>query len=481
MAAPPPETSVDRWIAVGFAIAFLALVLPGLAQPAQPIFDEVLHVVVAAELARGVAPSDFAHPPLARLLIALGMILGPGPFDPAAHSWTPAHAFAWRLPSALAMATAVGLLYSLGRSLFATRTPAMLAAGLLALDSAIFVHARMGMTNAFALAFIVAATAATWRAVKHERPAWLWAAGVALGLALATRWTGVLAWAALLTVVVVARRPWRKGGVPAAELRAWLPAALGGYFVLPPILYLASFIPFVLLGPEPAVTRLADPENWWAVVTLNQWMYNFHQQGVSIHHNHSPWWSWPLMLKPLWYHFVYVKADDTVVGVWMVGNPALWWAAVPALALAAWRGIARRDAALAFVAWMGLALWLAWGLTARNATFMTYFLESLPFAALAIAGAVQDLPRARWRTVAAVAYAGLAATWLVWQYPLLTDRPVPVDAYVHRMWLPRWEALTQLKAFRTEHGLLGPEAYKAYLSGLGNPRYGLGGAAPDTR
>ena len=467
----PPEARLDRTdrlIALGLAGGFLAIALPGLADLARPVYDEVLHVIVAAELLRGLPPTDFAHPPGARLLAALGMALGPGPFDPAAQDWNAARAYAWRLPFTLAAAAGVALVYGLGRALGAPRIVAALAAALLALDGVYYVHARLGMTNAPAVALTLAAALGTWLAIRRDRPAWLWGAGVALGLAIATRWTGALALVAFTAAVVAAGAVRARAAGWPAILRRWLPTGLGAFGVVVPLLYLASFAPFVAIGPEPAAQRLLDPTNWQAVLWLNQDMYAYHQTRVDIHPYHSPWWSWPLMWRPQWYEFTYDRGTGTVAALGTIGQPLLWWAAVPALLAAGVHAARTRDAARAYVAWLGLALWLAWAATARATTFMTYMLEALPFAALAIAWTLHDLLPPGARRPAMAAYAGVAAALLAWFHPLLAERPTSADRYVASMWLRSWDNATTIAEFRERNGLQDDARYQAYLDAMGN-------------
>jgi hypothetical protein len=154
---------------------------------------------------------------------------------------------------------------------------------------------------------------------------------------------------------------------------------------------------------------------------------------------------------------------------------------VPALAASAWRGWRARAGAPAFVAAMGLGMWLPWGLANHPTTFMAYMLEAVPFAAIATAGLLHAVPRPAARRVAMGAYALAAGAWLVAYHPLLTARPVSVERYVASTWLPGWEALAVLREFRATHGLLAPEAYRAYARGLGNQRWGLVGGPDDGR
>jgi hypothetical protein len=60
-------------------------------------------------------------------------------------------------------------------------------------------------------------------------------------------------------------------------------------------------------------------------------MFGYHATINATHPFSSPWWSWPLMLKPLW---VYSNSWDTMVStIVLMGNPAIWWGSIPALIL----------------------------------------------------------------------------------------------------------------------------------------------------
>lgn len=190
------------------------------------------------------------------------------------------------------------------------------------------------------------------------------------------------------------------------------------------------------------------------------------------------------MWRPQWYLFGFDRATQTVAGMATIGNPLLWWAAVPALLATAWRAWRERKLELAYVAWLGAALWLAWAATARATTFMTYMLEALPFAAIAVALTLHAaVPPRAWRPVAA-GYALAAALLLAWFHPLLTARPVSADRYVASMWLASWDAASTLREFRARHGLEDDRRYQEYLDSMGNTtwkRRWRDGSGPRTR
>lgn len=448
-------------IALGLFAAYLALVLPGLSWPVQLVFDEELHAVVASELLLGRAPSDFAHPPLTRLLLAFGLWLGPGPFQPGLGAVTAEQAFAWRLPAALAGASAVAGTYLLGRSLLGARGPALLAAVLLGLDGMLYVHARMGMTNAFATALGVAAAGAVWLAISRAAPRWLFAAGLALGLAGATRWTAAYLALALALAVLVAKR---------AEWRAWLPTGLLAFGGLAPLVYLATFAPFVAIG---GWARVLDPANWQAVLALNLDVYRYHQADVGLHPYHSAWWAWPFFGVVPWYAFAASPDGAQVAGIAAIGDPLLWTAFPLAVGWAGWRAWRDRDAGLGYAAGLAAALWLPWALTARPTTFQTYMLEALPFGAIAVAAAIWRLaPQPR---VVATGYALLAAAWLAWWHPLQAYQPVPRTAYAAHMWAGGWDHELTIARFREAHGLKTEAQWQVWKRTMGNRAYGAQG------
>ncbi len=432
----------DLGWALGLAAVFLALVLFRLDAPAGALFDEVFHAKAGMELAAGQPPSEWTHPPLVKDVIAAVIRLTGAPLDLVAHrpasgaqATLPAGlVFAWRLPSALMGALAVGLLYALARALLGSTAAAAAAAGLLALDGCFFVHARVAQTNVYEVAFVLAAALGAWQAVATRKDRWLVLAGLAVGGSLACRWSG-----AAPALILGAWTAWHWRAEPGRLVR--LAAA---WIILPLFVYVGSYVPMVLQGGE-----LSDPDRWrLAFVEAQFRMYAYHAQLAEAHPYQSAWWSWPFMLRPVWYGF-WISAP-TVVAVWAIGNAAIWWASAPALLMAAaagWKG--RRE--LGFVALLGLGSWLAWAAQPRSLTFMHYYLTAIPFACVALvaigrawwrgeglSGGPAPLAPAAARAVVG-AFALAAVVWFAFYYPVLTGWPIPEAALKARVWFgPAW-------------------------------------------
>lgn len=108
------------------------------------VFDEIYYVKAARQLIKGES-TNHEHPPLVKILIMVGiMIFGDNPLG-------------WRLFSILFSSISIGLLYLLTLSLTGNRLTSFSAALLSAFDIMAFNIGQLGMLDAAALMFILAA------------------------------------------------------------------------------------------------------------------------------------------------------------------------------------------------------------------------------------------------------------------------------------------------------------------------------------
>lgn len=494
-----PMERLDYLLAATLAMSFFCVILVRLDFPAKAVFDECYHSRTGMQYLLGQNPMEWTHPPLAKLVIAGGLKLFGGSFNPVEGIYKPdmgfshAAAFGWRFGSAVFGALSVLLMFFLARALTGNRLAALLATGMLALDGVFFVQSRMAMTNIYTVCFILLAALLAWTYKTKRNPLWLPVLGVALGLAIATRWTtlyafGLIAlWLLAHDLPRVANYPkvlalaglgvavlgalflqlrrfytadtaypeqqrvilsgllwWLIGGVllyvlAYAALRwserrsDWaVQLALPGWYLLsfigiPVALYLLSYIPY-----------MRQNHDLFKVFTEQRVMWDYHAGMKETHPYSSPWWSWPLVLRPTWYEYSKVgPGDNRIVGILCVGNVFVWWASIPALAFATWRAWKDKHGGLGFAALLGLGLWLAWALQPRSLIFLHYFFEALPFACIALGhfGARLWTSRDEDSRYIAAGYGGLILFWFGFFYPLLSGLPIP-DPYVQmHIWL----------------------------------------------
>jgi dolichyl-phosphate-mannose-protein mannosyltransferase len=361
MTLPPPGWRRDLWLAVLLALLAAVFRLPGLEYPPEEYFDEVYHAKAARQYLAGEAPAEWVHPPMAKLLIAIGVRL---------FGYEP---WAWRLAPALAGTLLIVVFFFLARQVLASERAALLASTLLLADGVYLVQSRIAMTNIFAVLFQLGAVLLLLRATERERlPALgMLATGLVLGLALSTRWTSLFA-AAFLGLLLVVRRG-RRLLRPRELTLAFL-----AFAVLPAAVYVTSYLPVRILRPG-----LEPWHSFAELVALQKEVWSYHANLNATHPYFSRWYTWPWLYRPTWYFFK--QEDATVRGIVALGNPALWWASVPVTLWALVTGVRRREARLLFAGVGFCCLYLPWGFSPRTLNYSHYLFEAIPYACLSLA------------------------------------------------------------------------------------------------
>jgi hypothetical protein len=137
-------------------------------------------------------------------------------------------------------------------------------------------------------------------------------------------------------------------------------------------------------------------------------MYNYHNDLRLPHAASSPWWAWPLDLKPVWFESINY-AQDTGSMIYDGGNPVLWWLAIGAMAFACWQAFKRRSLGLALIAVAFMWQWLSW-VRIDRAAFQYHFYTALPFFLLALAYFLAELWHGASRRTWLLARVALAGT-----------------------------------------------------------------------
>ena len=454
---------MTRWtrldtIALAAIVLGAAIVrLVSLSRPVDLVFDEIFYArdacwyVFASPEVCGI--SDLVsrgHPPLGKWMVASGI---------AAFGYAP---FGWRVGAAVAGTVSVALVYLLAWRLLRGAAPgrgatvgAIAASGLLATDFLHVVHSRVGMLDAFITLFVIGTVLFIVldrdRVRDRSDPPWWWRAtlgrpwrllaGACLGAAVGIKWSGAYVAPAIIGLVIA----WE-----IAEQRRREPGAGWGPTIVAAVRREA--IPtFVLLGIVPVLVYVAgytgrmpgellalpwDPASvWWRIWDHQRAMLDFHAQTGPDHPYQSPAWSWPLLRRPVAYWF----GDDGSAyrEILAVGNPALWWpglVAMAGLAVAWWRSGWRLHRPEPVIIAAGAGTFVPWLILAgAGQTFIWYFLPTVPFLCLALACfATWGWERMAGR-VATIGYGLLIVATFAFYVPLLTALPVSPDGWRMRI------------------------------------------------
>ncbi|MDR7417474.1 MAG: phospholipid carrier-dependent glycosyltransferase [Armatimonadota bacterium] len=420
--APPVIRRASQIAPVLLVVAialFAALArVPRLHTPDRMVFDEVYYAKAAQQMLRRVeVTEERTHPPLSKLIIAAGILVAGD------------NAVGWRLPSALAGVGLVLVVYVLTALLFRDTFIAAASAMLVALDGLVFVESRIAKPDIFLTLFLFGAFAAAWRYVDGcmggagtSRAAgvrWVYVAGAAAGCAVATKWTTVvpLATIPLVLALLVA---WGRITIPRPH--AW--HVVLAFSAVPAAVYLATYVPYFLLGHG-----IRD------LMELHVGMYRFHASLTEGHPYQSAWWSWPLLLRPIWYEYDEVLPGLTR-GILAIGNPIIWWASLPAFAFVVSRAVRTRSAPDVFLV-AGVALSYFQYAFIPRALFLYHFLPSLIFLVIGLAAALAEV-RARVGGGVVLIFALIAAGWFVAYYPVLSALPMAAERMMRLMWFGTW-------------------------------------------
>ncbi|MEV6768856.1 phospholipid carrier-dependent glycosyltransferase [Nocardia sp. NPDC051030] len=468
-----------------------------------PTFDEKYYAHQAWEMVGNGGVEDnpayglIVHPPVGKQLIALGELI---------YGYTPV---GWRFSAAIAGTVLVLLVIRITRRMTRSTMIGAFAGLLLICDGTTFVASRHGMLDIFQALFVTAAFGCLIvdrdevryrlaRADLEGRIArspygprlgvrwWRFGAGVLLGLACGTKWSGIYFVVAfgLLSVCfdIAARRAYRMPRPWVGTAVRDIGPALYAIVLIPVLVYLASYGAW--FASEDGYDRYAAGNLYAGANPIGRggfwsWMPDalralWHNQGQSLSFhkgltnsagNHHPWeskpWSWPMSLRPMLYHYAETGVTgcgrpQCVQAVMLIGTPALWWLSLPMLAWASWRSATRRDWRYAALLVGYCAGFLPWFLDLDRQMYYFYAVPMAPFLvmgiALVLAGILGPAPyldadgrlflvpskRQDLKLALVCLYSGLVVANFIWLWPILTGHPITVDNWHDHLWLPSW-------------------------------------------
>ena len=510
------------------AVAAVALLLRlwGLGQPDEITFDETYYAkdawsleqfgyvrnyvdkadkqINAGQLTGLLAdgPAQIVHPEVGKWMIAVGIrLFGMDPFG-------------WRVAAAVTGALTVLVLCRAVRRLSGSTLVGCLAGLLLGLDGLHLVMSRTALLDGFLAFWLVCALACLladrdWGRQRllrlQQRSAsaadlppsgfgpvrgmllrpWRVAAGVCFGLAVGTKWNGIVVLAAfgLLTWA------WDAGARRAIGVSwAWLRAAVVD--AVPALVSLVgvAFVVYVatwsgwLVHHDLMADAYAEPYQWGSYASAEpasvagetsqalRDLWNYHEQVWRFHtvdvvrttrDDPHPYESdprgWLLLNRPVGIDLqgdvpagkrgcTADGASTCLRQVLALGNPVVWWAGALALLASVWMWWARRDWRFGVPLVGVAATWLPWFRFDERSIFSFYAVVVIPFTCIALAlllglllGRV-DASRLRRSAgvsvIGIVLLAAIAAAIFFW--PIWTDQLIPETDWQQRMWLDRW-------------------------------------------
>jgi dolichyl-phosphate-mannose--protein O-mannosyl transferase len=412
-------------------------------------FDEFHYVPSAKQFLKLTENQNWEHPPLAKLLIAVGI-----------KTWGD-RPIGWRFMSALfGSLTLVGM-YLWALALFRDRRTALFAAILTAANNMLYVQARIGMLDTFMFAFVVfglAALTAAWNGSNTPRRTFQYclAAGVMFGLGAACKWTAIVPWFTAIAMIAALKslQAWNmecRGGSPWQSrhpgFEDWYsPKLFGGVGVphlvlalgvVPLLVYFLAFTPYLFV-------HKADQSTYSVLdfFAMQARMLDGQQRVVTAHPYMSDWKGWPLMLRPIWYAFD-KEGGEYVRGVLMIGNPLIMWSGLLAMIACVWSWFARRSREAFLIVTFFFAFYLCWAVIPRKIAFYYYYYPAGMTLSMAIATVFHYI-EAEWAELKRQCawlrwtFLGASVAMFLYFFPILAALRIPADTFRQWMWFKSW-------------------------------------------
>ncbi len=327
-------------------------------------FDEIYHARTGYEFlypseVKGEEPYECSHPPLGKLLMSAGIAL---------FGMTP---FGWRFAGALAGILMIPGMYLIAKQLTKKTPVAAVAAVLMAADCMHLTQTQIATIDSFPVLFIIFAYFFMLRYMQTDiirEPLKrslvpLAFSGLFMGLSIASKWIGIYAGAGLAVLFVwhglrmirisreagmICRSDLAPSGDRDRAMSFLCPgdqphqlvkekliticiACIRFFVLVPVVIYLLSYIPYMACRTDVHTVGDFLDAVWKSQIN----MFEYHSKpGLGADHPYySPWYEWPVTLKPMYYAArQYLSYNsDLSFSIFSFGNPAVWWTAIPAL------------------------------------------------------------------------------------------------------------------------------------------------------
>ena len=423
-------------------------------------FDEIYHARTAYEHLHGEAAYETSHPPLGKLLMSASV---------AVFGMTP---FGWRFAGTLVGVLMLPAVYLLVKQLTKKTFPAALAMGLLALDCMHFTQTRIATIDSFPVLFILLSLLFMLRFMQSDPGDGDWSglweptsdlalSGFFMGCGIASKWIVFYAGAGLAvcyfwTLFRRLREARRRASPqdPECMKRAWSRAfflccwCILFFILIPAVIYLTCYVPFFARDIGSGSIRNTEEflDRWYSVQKYS--MFDYHSKpGLGMDHPYySPWYEWPLSLRPMYYYSAAYMPEGMSQSIYCFGNPAVWYLGDLAMLVTAgcwilghryrakhsdrlWHLQAHTEPGsegiAAFLLIGFLSQFLPWVLVPRG-TYIYHYFASVPFLIMSLswlAGRLYDRSR-KAGLAAGCSLLALAAFFFVLFFPYASGVPV---------------------------------------------------------
>ncbi len=474
------------WCLVFFVCAFAGILrFIHFGYPAHTYFDEIYYGPAALDYLGNRPDQNVVHPPLGKLQIAAGMLLGTACNQVLGQEVISEYG-QWRLTSAVTGTLIVLVTFLLGYHMSrGNRTVGVLAAFLVAIDFMAVTMSRVCMLDMVTAFWILVAIFCCWRYLEecwNDNPRqrdWAVMCALSLGVATACKWNGLFA-AAGCWLVMVALSDNRfasssglrymfddasqegaketdgkvqlKAESPKFSSKSKLPARTSWWSsvckwcaahwkrglglgllmaVVIGLIYIFSYLPLFLREGW-------GRDSWEKIWGFHTLMFGFRYDTKQFTHNYlSYFWEWPLVLRPIWLYFE-GRPEHMCEGIVSFGSVVFWWPALVYLLETGFYGFRKADASCIVVVTLWFLQWILWS-SSTTGGFIYYLLPGVPLIALVAAFVICDWQHGNGSWMVGCYLLALTIFFIIY-WPFLSGEPTSMSHFSKAFptWATRW-------------------------------------------
>ncbi len=340
-------------------------------------FDEIYHRRTAFEQLKGYSIYETTHPPLGKILISIGV---------AIFGMTP---FGWRFMGTLSGVVMVMLMYILAKKLLKSNKIAFLCAFIFAFDFMHYTQTRIATVDSFLTMFVMLMFLFMYNYAqipledsRTEQYLNLLLSGMFMGCAVAVKWNGAYGAAGLavyyfITLYIKCRNYMKANPNGKSKAVDYAVRTCGWcilvFVYLPFMIYFASFAPVFRAEGAKGIVR--------EFFNYQFSMFDYHSQLVAEHFFSSMWYTWPFIIKPIWYSVTRVGTNVSSISAF--GNPLVWLPMTFCMVYMIAKCVKEKDKTALPVACGYFGCYLPWVLVTRLA-FIYHYFPATVFGVLAI-------------------------------------------------------------------------------------------------
>ncbi|TFH17826.1 phospholipid carrier-dependent glycosyltransferase, partial [Candidatus Bathyarchaeota archaeon] len=369
-------------------------------------------------------PYENTHPPLGKLIIAAGIsIFG---FNP----------FGWRIMGVLFASLMLPITYIIGKKIIGSWIGGLASSFLLMFDFMHFTLSRIATIDTFLVFFLLCSQLffityflevleTGWSTSLH--PYFLGVFMLALGFSV--KWTALFSFVGNLFYIGVLRLYYTPKKVEYASdyilTNKKIIYAVCGTIAIFGLVYFLSYVPYMNLGHS-----LNEVYN-------RQWsMLDYHSTLTVKHSFSSPWWSWPLILRPVWLYISYL-GEKSVSTITLMGNPMFWWIGFITIFDLFKNAINEKKPLTIYLVAIFLFQWIPYSLISRD-LFLYHFYPNIILLALSTSLMIHKLWSEYKNRKRVITYLILIVALFGLFYPIISGNIVSTWWRDLLKWFPSW-------------------------------------------